>query len=694
MSGLHATRPSALGCLFYTKATSSNTGSTMTGDLVYLLLAAQGPVPPPPLSVVPRRRAGFDAPPHPRAVSEAAKRWAPSFAQMDDHHASVTDAVMDLARELQLPTDACHIDPGFHYDIGFGGNGHLQYVLVRVDLPASAVNQNHILDPTNTLLAAPRHAFYRARAVHSWVAFDACAALAEAGVTVRPAKGLSSVLRRALEYLIKSGNVPATPARPPGLALHRTAPPTSPMSQFDDSLALTAPGSPASTGGPPSTPFMTTYMPPHGGMPSPTAPLFVLQPIGLGLVGPNAHAHFAAFAMRPVPAFPVALVPGLMPPPPPPPHASVMSPQPPSSPAGAPPGFPFAATTVSPVLHVLSPPSAPMPFDQRARRTSAPSAFTPTMPTTRTASHSPAPIRGPLPHHRRVSAPAAASMAITADSPLYKTRLCERFATQHGQCPYGAQCTFAHGEADLRGGLARAAAEVAARAAANPHVRTRLCDKYVRDGFCQFGPRCNFAHGVHELRSAGGEVGRADSAVASPVVETVRGGGAVGGAEGVARGVVESVANRVAAVLDDNTVADVIQVAKALGAIETTPSQILDAALAWFLAHAAASRMQRSLVQVLCACVEDGAVPAASVLAWHREQRQSRSTAGHDEIWRQLDEVAAWVQVVAAVEDAVPARVAASRSKLTSPAGVSASVPGAATGHAVREPATGVAPSP
>ncbi|KNE58086.1 hypothetical protein AMAG_04906 [Allomyces macrogynus ATCC 38327] len=683
MSALHSTRPSALGCLFYTK-------SALSSDLVYLLLAAQGPVPPPPSSVVPRRRAGFDAPPHPRAVSEAAKRWAPSFAQMDDHHASVTDAVMDLARELQLPADACHIDPGFHYDIGFGGSGHLQYVLVRVDLPASATNQNHILDPTNTLLAAPRHAFYRARAVHSWVAFDACATLAEAGVTVRPAKGLSSVLRRALEYLVKSGNVPDTPTRPPGLTLHRAAPPMSPMSNCDDSLTLTAPGSPASTVGPPSTPFMNTFVPPHGGMPSPTAPLFVLQPIGLGLVGPNPHAHFAAFAMQPVPAFPVALVPGgLMPPPPP--HATVISPtQLPSSPAGAPPGFPFSAAPTPPVPHVPAPPPpASMPFDQRARRTSAPSAFSPTSTTPRTASHSPASLRGSLPHYRRVSAPAAAPpTSITVDSALYKTRLCERFAMQHGQCPYGAQCTFAHGEGDLRGGLARAAAEVAARAAANPRVRTRLCDKYVRDGFCQFGPRCNFAHGVHELRCVGEEAGRADSAVASPVVGTVMGGEAVGGAEKVVQGV----ADRVAAVLDDGAVADVSQVAKALGTIEAPPSEILDAVLTWFLTRAGSGRARRSLVQLLCACVEDGALPASSVLAWHREQRRSRAS-GHDDSWRQLDEVAAWVQVVAAVEDAVPARVAASPSKHAS-ASVSASAPGVAAGHAAREPATGVAPSP
>ncbi|KNE59276.1 hypothetical protein AMAG_03586 [Allomyces macrogynus ATCC 38327] len=140
-------------------------------------------------------------------------------------------------------------------------------------------------------------------------------------------------------------------------------------------------------------------------------------------------------------------------------------------------------------------------------------------------------------------------------------------------------------------------------------------------------------------------------------------------------------------------VAAVSQVAKALGAIEAPTSDILDAILAWFLVQAAAERVRRSLVQVLCACVEDGAVPAESVLAWHRDKRLL-CKAGHDDVWRQLNEVVAWVQVVAAVEDVASARVAVAAPGKLTPATSIIAAPDATTGHAVREPATGVAPSP
>ncbi|KAJ1967925.1 hypothetical protein IWQ62_001553 [Dispira parvispora] len=36
-----------------------------------------------------------------------------------------------------------------------------------------------------------------------------------------------------------------------------------------------------------------------------------------------------------------------------------------------------------------------------------------------------------------------------ADNPMYKTRMCERFERE-GSCPYGPKCTFAHGISDLR----------------------------------------------------------------------------------------------------------------------------------------------------------------------------------------------------------------------------------------------------
>ncbi|KAL1921850.1 uncharacterized protein VTP21DRAFT_10492 [Calcarisporiella thermophila] len=86
------------------------------------------------------------------------------------------------------------------------------------------------------------------------------------------------------------------------------------------------------------------------------------------------------------------------------------------------------------------------------------------------------------------------------DNPLYKTRLCERFETE-GHCPYGPKCTFAHGTAELRERPAEPERTVAARdGPGNPLYKTRLCERFMKDGFCQYGPKCNFAHGTSELR--------------------------------------------------------------------------------------------------------------------------------------------------------------------------------------------------
>ncbi|KAJ3045430.1 hypothetical protein HDV00_010300 [Rhizophlyctis rosea] len=34
----------------------------------------------------------------------------------------------------------------------------------------------------------------------------------------------------------------------------------------------------------------------------------------------------------------------------------------------------------------------------------------------------------------------------------------------------------------------------------NPLYKTRLCERFMKEGFCQYGPRCNFAHSPTELR--------------------------------------------------------------------------------------------------------------------------------------------------------------------------------------------------
>lgn len=96
-------------------------------------------------------------------------------------------------------------------------------------------------------------------------------------------------------------------------------------------------------------------------------------------------------------------------------------------------------------------------------------------------------------------------------SPLYKTRLCERFETE-GSCPYGSKCNFAHGVVELRGKETQlqhsedrpaTAATTANQSvdSGNQLFKTRLCEKFMKEKFCQYGPKCHFAHGENELKT-------------------------------------------------------------------------------------------------------------------------------------------------------------------------------------------------
>ncbi|RKP35673.1 hypothetical protein BJ085DRAFT_13310, partial [Dimargaris cristalligena] len=79
-----------------------------------------------------------------------------------------------------------------------------------------------------------------------------------------------------------------------------------------------------------------------------------------------------------------------------------------------------------------------------------------------------------------------------ADSPLYKTRLCETFQTE-GACPYGHKCTFAHGEAELRTRPNHGHDQGHHSQSPNP-----ICEKFMRDNFCPYGHKCTYAHGNEE----------------------------------------------------------------------------------------------------------------------------------------------------------------------------------------------------
>lgn len=87
-------------------------------------------------------------------------------------------------------------------------------------------------------------------------------------------------------------------------------------------------------------------------------------------------------------------------------------------------------------------------------------------------------------------------------SPLYKTRLCERFETE-GTCPYGAKCNFAHGITELRGRdqedrvlvpIPTVVCTNQMMDAGNQLFKTKLCEKFIKEKFCQYGPKCHFGN--------------------------------------------------------------------------------------------------------------------------------------------------------------------------------------------------------
>jgi len=66
------------------------------------------------------------------------------------------------------------------------------------------------------------------------------------------------------------------------------------------------------------------------------------------------------------------------------------------------------------------------------------------------------------------------------DASKYKTRLCEKFASD-GRCPYGRKCMFAHGQVELREDKPSS-------------FRTRACCEFESTGTCTYGLWCTFIH--------------------------------------------------------------------------------------------------------------------------------------------------------------------------------------------------------
>jgi hypothetical protein len=77
---------------------------------------------------------------------------------------------------------------------------------------------------------------------------------------------------------------------------------------------------------------------------------------------------------------------------------------------------------------------------------------------------------------------------------LRKTRLCRGFETT-GECPYGENCWFAHGEADRKEFNSQTF-----HRRPHPFAKTKMCKFITTGGTCPYNDTCNFAHTNMELR--------------------------------------------------------------------------------------------------------------------------------------------------------------------------------------------------
>ena len=84
---------------------------------------------------------------------------------------------------------------------------------------------------------------------------------------------------------------------------------------------------------------------------------------------------------------------------------------------------------------------------------------------------------------------------------LWKTQLCKNF-TEVGTCIMGTECHFAHGNHELRSKEEELPLEMKYKMMKIPYnnFKTRVCKYYKNNEACLFGKNCTFAHGDHELR--------------------------------------------------------------------------------------------------------------------------------------------------------------------------------------------------
>jgi butyrate response factor 1 len=66
---------------------------------------------------------------------------------------------------------------------------------------------------------------------------------------------------------------------------------------------------------------------------------------------------------------------------------------------------------------------------------------------------------------------------------MFKTELCNKWE-ETGACPYGDQCQFAHGVAELRPVIR------------HPRYKTEVCRMVLTGQVCPYGHRCHFRHSL------------------------------------------------------------------------------------------------------------------------------------------------------------------------------------------------------
>ena len=93
-------------------------------------------------------------------------------------------------------------------------------------------------------------------------------------------------------------------------------------------------------------------------------------------------------------------------------------------------------------------------------------------------------------------------------NPKYKTTLCKKFSSRQ-VCPYGDKCQFAHGAQELRIYSGQTFGKNSTNMndqnnkAQNSILNFKIvkCKNWERDRTCKYGAHCTFAHGDSELRN-------------------------------------------------------------------------------------------------------------------------------------------------------------------------------------------------